>query len=114
MAGTIRQITGGEFDAEVLRAGETVLVDFYATWCGPCHWLAPRLERFAARHAPAVRVVKVDVDADAALAESYGVQKIPTVISFRHGREVARAINPQSDAALEALLPQEAAAPRGS
>jgi thioredoxin 1 len=102
---SVRQIDGAQFETEVLQHDGAVLVDFYATWCGPCRALAPLLERFAQENADRVKVVKVDSDADEALAARYSVMKIPTVIAFKGGQEVARAINPQSRTKLEELLP---------
>lgn len=99
----VQQINDSEFEAEVLRHDKTVLVDFFATWCPPCRALAPLLERFADQNADSLKVVKVDTDANEALAERYGVRTIPTVIAFRNGQEVRRVVNPQSRARLEEL-----------
>ena len=102
----VRQITGSEFQQEVLNHPGTVLVDFFATWCPPCRALAPLLDRFADEHADSLKIVKIDTDQEEALAESFGVRTIPTVIAFRGGQEVSRAVNPQSRARLEALIEQ--------
>lgn len=99
----VKEISGAEFEAEVLKHEGTVLVDFFATWCGPCKWLAPVLDRFATKHGE-VKVVKLDVDAAEDVAEKYSVKKIPTLLTFRNGEEVRRAINPQSNPELEALI----------
>ena len=99
----IAHIDEGQFDAEVLKHSGRVLVDFYADWCPPCRALAPRLERFAGRN-EAVKVVKVDTEANEELSERYQVRTIPTLIAFENGLEVKRAINPQSDALLQSLL----------
>ena len=100
----LKQIRETDFDQEVLGHDGWVLVDFYATWCPPCRALAPLLERFADQNAERVKVVKVDTDADEPLSDRYGVRTIPTVIAFKGGQEVKRAVNPQSRAALEALI----------
>lgn len=100
----LRKISGAEFEAEVLQHPKRVLVDFYADWCFPCRALAPRLEQFAEQNEDKVTVVKVDSDADEELSNRYSVRTIPTLIAFENGQEVARAVNPQSRAALEALL----------
>jgi thioredoxin 1 len=99
----VREISGAEFEAEVLKHDGTVLVDFFADWCGPCKWLAPLLDRFSTKHGD-VKIVKLDVDAAENIAEQYGVKKIPTLLAFREGQEVRRAINPQSNPELEALI----------
>jgi len=100
----VKKISGSEFEAEVLKHPQRVLVDFYADWCFPCRALAPRLEKFSEEHAADLKVVKVDSDADEDLATQFGVRTIPTLIAFENGAEVGRAVNPQSRAALEALL----------
>jgi thioredoxin 1 len=100
----VKQITTAEFDQEVIQHPGAVLVDFYAVWCPPCRALAPLLERFSEENADRVKVVKVDSDQDEALASRFGIRTIPTVVSFKDGQEVTRAVNPQSRAALEQLL----------
>ncbi len=67
-----------------------VLLDFYQASCAPCRALEPRLEAFARRHAGELRVLQVDVDEDAATAQRFGVQSLPTLIVFRDGEETAR------------------------
>jgi len=100
----LQKVGGADFEAEVLQHPKRVIVDFYADWCYPCRALAPRLEQFSIEHADTVKVVKVDSDADEPLSDQYSVKTIPTLIAFEKGQEVARAVNPQSRAALEALL----------
>lgn len=100
----VQKISGADFETEVLQHPKRVLVDFYADWCFPCRVLAPRLEQFSNEHAEDVKVVKVDSDADEELSTQYSVRTIPTLIAFENGQEVARAVNPQTRAALEALL----------
>ena len=100
----LRQVSASEWETEVLQHDGWVMVDFYADWCMPCRWLAPLLERFADQHADRVKIVKLDTDKYEELSESYGVKKIPTVISFHKGQEVRRAIYPQSKGELEALI----------
>jgi len=67
-----------------------VLVDFYATWCGPCKTMAPILEQVAAQHSGKLRVIKLDVDKNPAVAQQFRVQSIPTLILFSHGQPVWR------------------------
>ena len=70
--------------------GMPVLVDFYATWCGPCKTMAPILEQVAAQHGGKVRIIKIDVDRNQAVAQQYRVQSIPTLILFHKGQPVWR------------------------
>lgn len=84
----IVEVDGENFQQEVLAAEVPVLVDFWATWCGPCRMVGPTLEELAGELDGQVRIAKLDVDSAQAVAESYGVQSIPTFILFKNG-EVA-------------------------
>lgn len=94
---------GNTFEAEVLNAKGTVLVDFFATWCGPCKMLSPVLEKVAEKH-PDVKVVKVDVDQASDLASQYGVMGVPTMIVFKDGQIANKAVGYKSEAGVEALI----------
>jgi thioredoxin 1 len=87
--------TDSSFDQEVLRASVPVLVDFWAAWCGPCRMVAPVVEQLAQEFAGRALVAKLDVDANPATAQRYGVQSIPTLILFRNGQEVDRVLGAQ-------------------
>jgi len=84
----VSHATDGSFDSLVLESKEPVLVDFWATWCGPCRAVAPVLDELAAEFAGRVRVVKVDVDRCPGTAEAYNIRSIPTLALFSNG-EVA-------------------------
>jgi thioredoxin 1 len=79
----------GNFEAEVLKATEPVLVDFTATWCGPCKMLAPIVEKLADEFQGKVKVGKVDIDDSPNLAARYGVRSVPTVMVFQDGAKKA-------------------------
>ena len=97
------EINANDFQAEVLEANETVLVDFWAPWCGPCRMQAPVLEKFAEEN-PAVKVVKVNVDDNQELAMEHNISSIPTLLVFKNGEAVNFAVGLQSKTALEELV----------
>lgn len=72
--------------SEILKADKPVLVDFTAEWCGPCKMMAPELKKFAGNHTDTVRVLKVDIDKNPAVASQFQVQSVPTLILFRKGK----------------------------
>src|SRR5881409_3774017 len=82
---TTIEIDETNFETEVLKSTQPVLVDFWPEWCGPCKMLAPVLDEIAAGQAGRVKVAKVNVDENPALAERYGIQSIPTLLYFANG-----------------------------
>ena len=96
-------VTEATFEQEVLQSDKPVIVDFWAEWCGPCHAIAPVLERIADEHSD-LRVVKVNIDEEQGLAMRYGIASIPTVVLFRDGEPAAAAIGAQPKSALEKSL----------
>lgn len=88
------------FDRLVSKGDQPVLADFWASWCGPCRMMAPQFDAAAAALDPRVRLVKVDSEAEQALAARYAIRSIPTLILFRGGREVARQMGAMDQAGI--------------
>ena len=86
--GTARQITSAEFDTEIASGPGVAVVDFGATWCGPCQALAPAYDQIAGEFEGKAMVVKVDVDQDADLAGRFNVMSVPTILFFKDGAKV--------------------------
>lgn len=97
-------ITDANFDQEVLHADMPVLVDFYATWCGPCKQLAPTIDDLADTSAGKYKVVKLDVDENNVTAGKYQVMSIPTLIFFKGGEVVDKVVGVVDKGALQEKL----------
>jgi thioredoxin 1 len=97
-------VTEQSFEQEVLQSDKPVIVDFWAEWCGPCHAVAPVLDRIVDERNGDLKLVKVNIDEQPALSQRYGVQSIPTMILFKGGEPAAAAIGAQPKPALERAL----------
>lgn len=86
------KLNSENFESEVLNTNETVLVDFYADWCGPCKMMAPVIGELAEELQGKAKVGKINVDESSDTAIEYGVMSIPTIIIFKNGKEVKRFI----------------------
>ena len=84
--------TESSFDADVINSDSTVIVDFWATWCGPCKAIAPLLDQLADEQGGKVKVAKIDVDGNRSIALKYGVTSIPTLLVFKNGEVVNRKV----------------------
>jgi thioredoxin 1 len=97
-------VMDSSFKSEVIESQVPVLVDFWATWCGPCRAIAPALEALATQYKGQVKVAKVDVDENNALAEQYGIQSIPTLLMFKGGKVVEQVVGAATKAKLEETI----------
>ena len=89
MAGqNVLNFSDSSFDGDVLKSDIPVLVDFWATWCGPCRAIAPVVDQIATEYAGRLKVGKVDIDAHGDIATRYGISSIPTLLLFKEGRVV--------------------------
>ncbi len=86
------KIDNSNFESDVLKASEPVVVDFWAEWCGPCKMIAPALEEISSEMADQVKIAKVNIDENPELAAQYGVRSIPTLLMFKNGEIAANMV----------------------
>jgi thioredoxin 1 len=102
----VMELSDKEFESEVLKATEPVLVDFWAPWCGPCRMIAPLVDELARENAGSLKVAKVNVDNSPNVATQYGVTSIPTLIVFKNGEVVDRFLGIQPKHRLQEAIDQ--------
>ena len=100
----VKLIKQDQFDAEVIQSPSPVVADFYATWCGPCKRLSPRLDQLAGSFTNKIKFVKINVDAAPALSQRYNIEAIPTLLFFKHGQIVDRVVGLPAEDDLKAHL----------
>ena len=104
----VAHVNDQNFENEVIKSPIPVLVDFYATWCGPCKSLAPILEQLAGEYAGKAKIVKLDIDEAQNVASSYGIMAVPTLILFKGGKEQKKLTGfrpkPDLDSAIKSVL----------
>ena len=103
-AANIVTLNSGNFSDEVLKSSEPVLVDFWAEWCGPCKMIAPVLDELASEYDGRVKIGKVNIDEDQALATQYGVRAIPTLLIFKDGQVAEQLVGMRSKRDLKSSL----------
>lgn len=104
MAGQVLQVTDENFDELILNGGKPAMVDFWASWCGPCRIIAPHVEALAQEFVGKAIVAKLDVDANRQTAIRFGIQSIPTLLFFKDGKLVERVVGAVDKKVLQAKL----------
>ena len=104
MSDLIHHVSDADFEKDVLKSDEPVLVDFWAEWCGPCKMFAPVLDDVAKQYQGKLKVAKLDIDANPATPAKYGIRGIPTVILYRGGQAHATKVGALSKSQLTAFL----------
>lgn len=99
-------VSDSSFQADVLQSDVPVLVDFWAAWCGPCHMVAPTLERLAADYAGQIKVAKLNVDHNPATAQQYQAMSIPMLLMFKGGQPVGKLVGAHQQPSIEQLIRQ--------
>lgn len=104
MSDTISHVSDSSFDTDVIQSSTPVLVDFTATWCGPCKMIAPILDQVAGEYGDRVKIVKLDVDDNQATAAKFGIRGVPTLMLFKSGQAVETKVGAMSKSQLTEFL----------
>jgi thioredoxin 1 len=100
----IANVTDASFEADVLKSSQPVLIDFWATWCGPCRAIAPVVEQLAGEYEGKVKVVKVNIDENPKTPTAYDVRSIPTLLMFKDGKVVGQIVGAVAKPRIEELV----------
>jgi thioredoxin 1 len=100
----ILNVTDASFENDVLKSKEPVLIDFWATWCGPCRAIAPVVDQLAGEYAGKIKVAKVDIDANPKVPTQYDVRSIPTLLMFKDGKVVGQIVGAVPKPKIEELV----------
>jgi len=104
MAGDVKAVTTADWDSEVLKADGLVMVDFWATWCGPCRMVAPVVEKLAGEYKGRVKIMKLNTDENPDVASKYGIMGIPTLMFFKDGQKVDQVVGAVPEGTLRSKL----------
>lgn len=104
MSESIKHVSDASFEADVIKSGTPVLVDYWAAWCGPCKMIAPLLDEAADQYEGRVTIAKVNVDENPDTAAKFGIRGIPTLMLFKDGKPVATKVGALSKSQLNAFL----------
>ena len=99
----VTKITNENFETEVLQSDKHVLIDFFATWCGPCKMLSPVVDSIAEEH-PEIKICKIDIDEEPSLTERFGIMSVPTLVVMKNGEIVRTSVGFKSRDAVLSLL----------
>ena len=105
----IKHITDASFESDVLQPGTTVLVDYWAEWCGPCKMIAPILDEVAGAYQGKLQIAKMNVDENREIPAKFGIRGIPTLMLFKNGQLAATKVGAMSKAQLTAFIDQQLA-----
>ena len=105
----IKHVTDASFEADVLQPGTTVLVDFWAEWCGPCKMIAPILDDVAQAYEGKITIAKMNVDENREIPAKFGIRGIPTLMVFKNGELVATKVGAMAKPQLPAFIDQQIA-----
>ena len=100
----VEHIDSADWQEKVIESSKPVLVDFFATWCGPCKMMAPIIDEVGEEQADTAKVYKIDIDENPDIAQRYGVMSIPTFIVFKNGEPVAKTLGAQTKDKIAMLL----------
>jgi len=107
MSEQVRDVTDGNFEAEVMKSNVPVLVDFWAEWCEPCRRMGPVVEAVAQKLGETAKIVKLNVDDNPSVTQRFGIKGIPTMIVFKGGKEAERLVGATNEVAITRIIEEQ-------